>query len=480
MLKRYKERILMRRKTEQKKSGQGKREQGKPEQKTLEQIISEQIKSENQRFMRETDIKKTVKWLVVSMLSLVFLCGCQAQPEASESGDAAHAKSSYEEDIEAITDQGTDGEEADTGNDGMAGSGAKDSSKADSGTAGKGASLTTGESLHLTVGEGENCMVIEAELPALPETAPVLTMQADSRLNQDVLEQFLEPQGEVRDITQEKAEEAEAENERHIKAYMEAGMTEEEARATIVTIANIGDDSFLALTDGNRTASLYGCVTLEYEDADRMEQFRAVASGQEAKSTDDIGEDVSFPMEEAEKLLLQKLSFLGIKGIFPDRVNKGYYYEGDGCSFYELNFTPVYDGIGTACAFSGIDAREEIRPEGYAFVSPEGVAKLSLRNCCMEVAAKEDQGKLLGWNQVQELLEVYLKNGELQCRDILPFRYIEFVYYPVYDGAELKLIPTWNIHMDFEEYCGYTEDGIWDTCWSIYINAVTGGIERVC
>ncbi len=98
----------------------------------------------------------------------------------------------------------------------------------------------------------------------------------------------------------------------------------------------------------------------------------------------------------------------------------------------------------------------------------------------MEAAAKEDQGKLLGWNQVQELLEVYLKNGDLQCRGILPFRYIEFVYDPVYDGAELKLIPTWNIHMDFGEYCEYTGDGRWNTCWSIYINAVTGEIERVC
>ncbi len=402
-------------------------------------------------------MRRKVRIIIMLFMTVFCLWGCQSEPEASENGDVLHAKSAAEEEAEKIIGQ----EEA---------SGDEKDGEEISGS---------GEPVSMVIGSGENRMELDAILPEAPEEAASLIMQENHSWDKEMLEKFLEPQGEVKDITQEKEKEREEEERRYIESSMKAGMTEEEARAGIVEMAGIGEDGSLVLTDGNRTASLFRHDIIEYEDAAWMEQYYAMhQAGEQKEQKADLSDDKSgisdFPLGEAKRLLMDKLSLLGVREI---SLEKGYAYESEDFSCYELYFTPSYEGIGAAQAVGQTNGG--IWPNGYAFVCRDGVAKLCLDQYYMEIEGEQDSGAVLSWNQVQELLKAYLENGELQCRDMMPFRYIEFVYYPVFDGEELKLVPVWNIHMDFEEYCSYTGGDIWDTCWTIYLNAITGEIEKV-
>lgn len=402
-------------------------------------------------------MRRKIRIIMVLFMTAFCLWGCQSEPEASKNGEVLHAKSAAEKEAEKIVEQ----EEAsgdETGGEKISGG---------------------GEPVSMVIGSGENCMEVDAIVPEAPKEAGTLIMRENHSWDREMLEKFLEPQREVKDITQEKEKEWEKEEQRYIESSMKAGMTEEEARAGIVEMEGIGEGGSLVLTDGNRTASLFRHDIIEYEDAAWLEQYYAMhQTGEQKEQKADLSDDKSgiadFPLGEAKRLLLDKLSLLEIQEI---HLEKGYSYESEDFSCYELYFTPSYEGIGVTQA--GTQTNGEIWPNGYAFVCRDGVAKLCLEQYYMEIEGEQDSGTVLSWNQVQELLKIYLEKGELQCRDMMPFRYIEFVYYPVFDGEELRMVPVWNIHMDFEEYCSYTGEDIWDTCWTIYLNAVTGEIEKV-
>ena len=146
--------------------------------------------------------KKFFKILMPFFMSAVLLAGCQAAPEVSKDDEILRAKGSSEDEIEAIVQE--DGESGTAGiqeEDVAAESGAQGDSR-------------DAEPVSIVLGSGESRMRIEAEIAAVPEAMSTLTMQADSRLREETLRSFLEPQGEVKDFTEELLAEEEAERQR--------------------------------------------------------------------------------------------------------------------------------------------------------------------------------------------------------------------------------------------------------------------------
>ena len=98
----------------------------------------------------------------------------------------------------------------------------------------------------------------------------------------------------------------------------------------------------------------------------------------------------------------------------------------------------------------------------------------------MERVSEGEKEKILSFDKVEELLEVYLKDGSLQCVEDVPFSTAELVYYVELKDGVLELAPVWSIHMDLNAYVEYTgQTGRMDFVWMIYIDAVTGELVEV-
>lgn len=399
-----------------------------------------------------------IKTLIPVFMSLTLLAGCQKAPEVSGDDEILRAKGPSEDAVEAIVSEGEEdlsGVSAEVAD--MAGE---------------------AKTVSAVLGDGESRMKIEAEVAAVPDAVSTLTMQADSSLNEEALRNFLEPQGEVRDITEEVLAAEEAERQRVAEIDKELG-----EESSMVEIAGVGDGSRIALTDGNRKAVLFGKTGGSYEDAALKEKCYAAASYATAKEEakelnvkDAQAGDPSFSLQDAKTLLVRKLSYLGIEDV---HLSTAYIYEQDGFLFYEMQFSPVVDGIPIAHSFGQQDVTR-VYPDGMAWVCSEGAAEIGLWNCCMERVSAAEKEKILSFDKVQELLDTYLKDGSLQCVEDVPFSTAELVYYVERKEGKLELVPMWNIHMDFGEYveyCGWT--GSDESVWTIHIDAVTGEIAEV-
>lgn len=405
--------------------------------------------------------KKLTKIGISFLMSAFLLAGCQAAPETADDDEILRAKSSSDEEIEAII-KDEDGEAESEG------------TQTQNMSAGEGETARAGgETVSVVLGKGENRMRIEAEIAAVPEAVSTLTMKADSRLDEETLRNFLDPQGEVKDFTAELLAEEEAERQRVAEIDEKLG-----EGSSIVEMAGVGDGSRLALTDGNRKAVLVGKTGGSFEDISLEEKCRAVAK-EEAQELD-TGEAKagapSFSLQDARELLMRKLSILGIEDIY---LTKVYFYGTDGFSFYELQFCPVVDGLPISCCFGQQDI-SRVYPNGIAWVCAEGVAEIGLWNCLMEQVSAAEKEKILSFDKVQELLEIYLEDGHLQCVEDVPFSTAELVYYVELRDGVLELAPVWSIHMDLGEYVEYTgQTGRMDFVWMLYIDAVTGELVEV-
>lgn len=407
--------------------------------------------------------KRIAKILVPFFMSLTLLTACQKAPEVSSDDEILRAKGPSEDAVEAIVNGEEEGlpgttEEAagvSDGTDETAGSGTKAVSK-------------DAEAVSVVLGDGESRMKIDAEVAAAPDTVSTLIMQADSSLDEAALRDFLEPQGEVKDITEEvlAAEEAERQRVAEIDEKLGEG-------SSMLEIAGVGDGSRIALTDGNRKAILFGKTGGSYEDA--LLKEKCYASAQEEAQKLDIKDmeagDSAFSLQDAKALLVRKLSLLGIEDI---HLSIAYIYGQDGFLFYEMQFSPVVKGIPVADSFGQQDIAR-VYPEGTAWVCEEGVANVEVWNCCMEQVSEVKNGKILSFSKVQELLGAYLDDGSLQCAEDVPFSTAELVYCVELRDGKLELAPMWSIHMDLEEYVEYVgQTGRSDLVWNIYIDGVTG------
>ncbi|RKJ46931.1 hypothetical protein D7X98_01190 [bacterium 1XD8-76] len=396
--------------------------------------------------------RKLVKIWMPLFMTAILLAGCQKAPETANDDEILRAKGSSDDAVEAILNE-EEGIDAD-------GAKEKENSK-------------SGEAVSAVLGTDGNRMRIEAEIPAVPEELSTLAMQMDSRLDGKALRDFLDPQGEVKDYTEQLLAEEEAERQRVAEIDEKLG-----EGSSIVEIPGVGDGSCLALTDGNRKAVLWGKTGGSYMDVSLKEKCLAAAkdAAQELDVKEENEGDASFSLQDAKALLMQKLSVLGVEDIY---LSEAYFYETDGLIFYELQFAPVVDGIPIACCF-GYQEASRVYPNGYAWVSAEGVAEISLWNCLMEQVSAAEKERILSFDKVQKLLETYLKDGSLQCVEDVPFSTAELVYGVELKDGKLELSPMWSVHMDLGEYVEYAgQTGSSDPVWNIYMDAVTGELVEV-
>lgn len=394
--------------------------------------------------------KRFLSVLMAGTLGICVLTGCQKAPEASADSDVYHAKSSLEGEVENVVAEESNGNTAGT-----------DEAK-------------QGGSCDALVGTEENGIWICANVPVVPQIVSTLTLRERDDWAAEKLKELLDSEdSNVQDITAE------------YLAQMEKESSEMKEEDKPVEWLNFGDDSFMILSDGQKEASFRGNTSASYVDEILKKNCDAIYKKAPEIDVTRNNEGISakFSVSRMKDILLEKLAVLDIMEIHISRI---LYYELDGVAFYELVFTPSYETIGVASEFGQIELGE-VQPRGTAWITEDGVAKMSLDDYCGKITEQSENGKILTFSQVTDILEKYLENNTFFGNSKAKLTQIELVYYPTLRESELLLTPAWHIYIPLDEMIEALESG--DKAWqeaveesaayNIYLDAVTGELIKV-
>lgn len=380
---------------------------------------------------------KVFRLVVVTILMSIGICGCQKAPERSANGDILHAKDSVEDEMAAIVNESESAMENDM------------------------------QEINSTIGTGDNVITIRAQVPDVPQNVYNMVLGENETLTKDVLTEFLGSEtGNIKDLSEEAQKEME-----QIKEKNEQG--EERAEYSI-----FGNAPIYKLSDEQKTASFSYGTNAYYQDELLYEKCASIYKSADETVLEEA--DSKNVYMNAEKILLAKLSLIGMTEIDIYKITQ---YQKENVTFYEIEFTPSYEGMGIVHEFGSITSGE-IFPSGKAWICEESIATLSLDACIGKVETQEKCETVLSWSQIEKILETNLNSGKINGSNKAVLTEVEFLYYPIYkeDENKLELVPVWHIYtpmsvwMENEELAeAFMKNG---SIWSICVNAVSGEIVR--
>ena len=380
---------------------------------------------------------KVLRLVVVTILMSIGICGCQKAPERSANGDILHAKDSVEDEMAAIVNESESAMENDM------------------------------QEINSTIGTGDNVITIRAQMPDVPQNVYNMVLGENETLTKGVLTEFLGSEtGTIKDLSEEAQKEME-----QIKEENEQG--EERAEYSV-----FGNAPIYKLSDEQKTASFSYGTGAYYQDELLYEKCASIYKSADETVLEEA--DSKNVYMNAEKILLAKLSLIGMTEIDIYKITQ---YQKENVTFYEIEFTPSYEGMGIVHEFGSI-ASGEIFPSGKAWICEESIATLSLDACIGKVETQEKCETVLSWSQIEKILETNLNNGKINGSNKAVLTEVEFLYYPIYkeDENKLELVPVWHIYtpmsvwMKNEELAeAFMKNG---SIWSVCVNAVSGEIVR--
>lgn len=380
---------------------------------------------------------KVFRLVVVTILMSIGICGCQKAPERSANGDILHAKDSVEDEMAAIVNESESAMENDM------------------------------QEINSTIGTGDNVITIRAQMPDVPQNVYNIVLGENETLTKDVLTEFLGSEtGNIKDLSEEAQKEME-----QIKVENEQG--EERAEYSV-----FGNAPIYKLSDEQKTASFSYGTGAYYQDELLYEKCASIYKSADETVLEEA--DSKNVYMNAEKILLAKLSLIGMTEIDIYKITQ---YQKENVTFYEIEFTPSYEGMGIVHEFGSITSGE-IFPSGKAWICEESIATLSLEACIGKVETQEKCETVLSWSQIEKILETNLNSGKINGSNKVVLTEVEFLYYPIYkeDENKLELVPVWHIYTPMSVWTkneelaeAFTENG---SIWSICVNAVSGEIVR--
>ena len=380
---------------------------------------------------------KVFRLVVVTILMSIGIWGCQKAPERSANGDILHAKDSVEDEMAAIVNESESAMENDM------------------------------QEINSTIGTGDNVITIRAQMPDVPQNVYNIVLGENETLTKDVLTEFLGSEtGNIKDLSEEAQKEME-----QIKVENEQG--EERAEYSV-----FGNAPIYKLSDEQKTASFSYGTGAYYQDELLYEKCASIYKSADETVLEEA--DSKNVYMNAEKILLAKLSLIGMTEIDIYKITQ---YQKENVTFYEIEFTPSYEGMGIVHEFGSITSGE-IFPSGKAWICEESIATLSLEACIGKVETQEKCETVLSWSQIEKILETNLNSGKINGSNKVVLTEVEFLYYPIYkeDENKLELVPVWHIYTPMSVWTkneelaeAFTENG---SIWSICVNAVSGEIVR--
>ena len=380
---------------------------------------------------------KILRLVVVMILMAVGIFGCQKAPESSTNGDIFHAKDSVEDEVaEIVNGPGTEME-------------------------------NDLQEINSVIGTGDHAIRIQAQMPDIPQDVKTIVLGENETLTKDVLKVFLGSEtGNIKDLSEEAQKELE-------QSRAENQQGEERAVFSV-----FGNAPIYRLSDEQKTASFSFGTGAYYQDELLYEKCASIYKSANETVLEEVDSENIYM--EAEKILLAKLSKIGMAEIDIYKITQ---YQYENVTFYEIEFTPSYDGVGVVHEFGAI-ASGEIFLLGTAWICEESIATLSLDDCLGQVETQEKCETVLSWGQIEKILETYLNSGKINGTNQAILTEATFLYYPIYkeDQDKLELVPVWHIYtpmsawMENEELAEAVVENRFT--WNICVNAVSGEIVR--
>ena len=380
---------------------------------------------------------KILRLVVVMILMAVGIFGCQKAPESSTNGDIFHAKDSVEDEVaEIVNGPGTEME-------------------------------NDLQEINSVIGTGDHAIRIQAQMPDIPQDVKTIVLGENETLTKDVLKVFLGSEtGNIKDLSEEAQKELE-------QSRAENQQGEERAVFSV-----FGNAPIYRLSDEQKTASFSFGTGAYYQDELLYEKCASIYKSANETVLEEVDSENIYM--EAEKILLAKLSKIGMAEIDIYKITQ---YQYESVTFYEIEFTPSYDGVGVVHEFGAI-ASGEIFLLGTAWICEESIATLSLDDCLGQVETQEKCETVLSWGQIEKILETYLNSGKINGTNQAILTEATFLYYPIYkeDQDKLELVPVWHIYtpmsawMENEELAEAVVENRFT--WNICVNAVSGEIVR--
>ena len=376
---------------------------------------------------------KVLGLAVVTMLMSVGICGCQKASESSANGDILHAKDSVEDEVAAIVNQSQSTTQNDV------------------------------QEINSVIGTKDNVIRIQAQMPDVPQEVKTIVLGENETLTKDVLKEFLGSEtGNIKDLSEEAQKEIE-----QSKAENEQG--EERAVFSI-----FGNAPIYKLSDQQKTASFSYGTGAYYQDELLYEKCASIYKSADETVLEEADSETVYM--EAEKILSAKLSQTGMAEIDIYKITQ---YQYESVTFYEIEFTPSYQGMGVIHEFGSITSGE-IFPSGKAWICEESIVTLSLNACLGKAETQEKCGTVLSWSQIEKILETHLNSGKISGSNKAVLTEVEFLYYPIFkeDENKLELVPVWHIYTPMSVWMENEELAEDESIWSICVNAVSGEIVR--
>ena len=309
---------------------------------------------------------KVLGLVVVTMLMVVSVCGCQKAPESSANGDILHAKDSVEDEVAGIVNEPKSAAENDM------------------------------QAINSVIGTGDNVIRIQAQMPDVPQDVYHMVLGENDTLTKDVLKEFLRSEtGNIKDLSEEAQREME-----QSKADNEQG----EERAVFSVFGNA---PVYKLSDEQKTASFSYGTGAYYQDELLYEKCASIYKSADETVLEEADSETVYM--EAEKILSAKLSQTGMAEIDIYKITQ---YQYESVTFYEIEFTPSYQGMGVIHEFGSITSGE-IFPSGKAWICEESIVTLSLNACLGKAETQEKCGTVLSWSQIEKILETHLNSGKI-------------------------------------------------------------------
>ncbi len=247
----------------------------------------------------------------------------------------------------------------------------------------------------------------------------------------------------------------------------------------IETTGQISLDS----VDGNMHFTLTSHAGFDYRNDSLLVQYKQIESG--GNYFEELDKDISdsYTTDMAKQDLLEIFSYVLNTDIQVVSCTSIYNEVGDG--FYEFNFVPVIEELPVAINDREMNTDNIVDVYGRVQIGKDGIAVIEATNLlwrCIDIS-DGSEADCLGLEKTLEILEEYIKKGEISCSEKITFTKVSLVWLPITDDwTQAELVPTWRFYIPCAELIesgmsdiSLTENAATDIC----INAIDGKIENI-
>ena len=234
--------------------------------------------------------------------------------------------------------------------------------------------------------------------------------------------------------------------------------------------------------DGNLHFIRTAYAGFDYRNDSLLAQYKQIEAGSCFEGWDkDISD--SYTIEMAQKDLREVFSYVLNTDIRIVSCTSLYNEKGDG--FYEFHFVPVIEKLPVAINDREMNTDPIVDVYGRVQIGEDGIAVIEAANLLWRCADISNGSEMncLGPEKALEVLEEYIKKGDITCSEKITFTRVSLVWLPITDDwTQAKFIPVWRFYIPCAELIesgmadiALTENAATDIC----INAIDGKIENI-